>query len=171
MDQLPDDLIIIVFSYTHDSRIFWPYSYYLRTIVNLRSVCRRFYHLELYLIKNLIIVAHGAAWAYRSYQKGVPFWRKYLPYIYHLDLCFYKSVKDVHMLTHLTSLDVYKGGVKDVSMLIQLRYLFCRKKLDVSKLIKTTIHYHMSSYKFGLVYNYYGICQQRKCIIRHPECV
>ncbi len=175
MDQLPNELIDLIFFYLIDQTPLFRQGVTTRKtfnmIKNIRLTCRRFQQLESSLINNLHLANYLSQELYQLQQNN-PFWQKYLPHVYHLDL-FSSEVNDVSMLTRISSLDICETQVKDVS-LPRLKQLFCREymKLDIEGLPKTNIHYHICSDNEDYSPLYFGHkCRSSGCLIRHREWV
>ena len=114
---------------------------------------------------------------YKQYSNDNPFWKKYLPYVRHVDL-YYSGFKgldnmDVSIFTHIKSLDIY-DTLKSIRMtnlekLTQLKQLFCDELVDTSKLTKINIHFHYYySNTTGLsiqMMDDHSVCQRKHCLI------
>ena len=188
LTDLQVELIEIIFFYLIDSRICYSLACSsdssgnltdfagIRTKTNfkiihhLRLVNQRFLSLTSILFQFLKLNHIIGSKVYRLYQNGNLFWRKYLPYVGHLDLCYIKIIY-VNNLSYVNSLDIYYADIEEIK-LIRLKHLFCNPKLDISHLTKTNIHYHESTWNDdGVVKYYYNDCQQNRCLIRHLEFV
>ncbi len=175
MDQFPEHIIEIIFSYLIDRKYYLKYDQKNFIVINwVRLVCRRFLKLEHYLVKNLILGMHWTGIVYQLYQDNHSFWKKNLSDVHHSTFWAIEikteTVIDCSMLTHVKSLDI-RWLIKFINYanLSQLKQLFCYIDHDVSELTKTNIHYHDQAFdiNYQLMYDYGDSCQKYGCLIRH----
>ena len=175
MDQFPDIIIEIIFSYLIDRRYYCEYDKRnFMAIANIRLVCRRFLNLEHYLVKNLTLGIYWTKQVYQLSQFNCPFWKRNLSYVHHLTFWNFKTETEIDcsIFTHLKSLEIRWNPIKlrNYENLYQLKKLFCFKHLNISKLTKTNIHYHDCGVENDqLKYDYGDECQINGCLIRHHD--
>ncbi len=173
MDQFPDIIIEIIFSYLMDRRLYSSYDKENFMVINhVRLVCRRFLNLEHYLVSNLVLGMEWTCKVYRLYQQDHPFWKNNLPYVHHLTFWAVDNEIDCSIFTHVKSLDIRGWLMKyrNYGNLYQLKQIFCEKDYNVSKLTKTNIHYHYRDWgdaHYQLIYDYGDSCQKYGCLIRN----
>ena len=189
LTDLPVELIEIIFFYLIDPGPCWLPSYekthvvqsihpkIIRTLTNFKIItnfqlvnqsCLRLTPL---LFNHLHLCGGLGHHAYHKYQQGDSFWRKYLPYVYHLYIWDHPYPKDLSTLTYLKSLDIFGTRIENYPIpLIGLKQIFCKKNVNISLLTKTNIHYHFHDLNIdnncAIMHDYRVLCQKNGCLIR-----